>query len=75
MCMVVISAIGGQALCLLNLVCDIKHVTLMFVKCHAQPTDMQIFKFRSSTQLLISHVLTIRNDCYGLINFFTIVKW
>jgi len=43
---VVFDARGGQALYLLNCVCDLKHVTMLFVKFHAPPTDMQTFKFR-----------------------------
>jgi len=42
---VVYDARGGQALYLLNFVCDLKHVTVMFVEVNA-PTDMQTFKFR-----------------------------
>ena len=37
---------GGQVLYLLNFVCDLKHVTMLFVKFHAPSTDMQTFRFR-----------------------------
>jgi len=43
---VVFDTRGGHALYLLNFVCDLKHVTMLFVKCHAPPTDMQMFQFR-----------------------------
>jgi len=46
MCTVVFDAKGGQALYLLNFECDLKHVTVPFVKFHVPPTDMQTFKFR-----------------------------
>ena len=43
---VVIDARGGLAQYLLKLVCDFQRVTLLFVKCHAPPTDIQTFKFQ-----------------------------
>jgi len=43
---VVFDASGGRVLYLLNCVCDLKHVTMLFVKFRAPPTDMQTFKFR-----------------------------
>ena len=46
MCRVVIDARGGLARYLLTLVRDFRHVTLLYAKFHAQPTDMQTFKFR-----------------------------
>ena len=46
MCTVVFDTKSGQALYLLNSVCDLKHVTVIFVKTIAPPTDMQTFKFR-----------------------------
>jgi len=39
-------ASGGQARYLLNFVCDLKHVTMLFVKFHSPPTNMQTFKIR-----------------------------
>jgi len=42
---VVFDARGDQALYLLYFVCDVKHVTMMIVKLHAPPTNMQTFKF------------------------------
>ena len=56
MCRVVNDTRGGQAPYLINLVCDFKHVTLLFVKFHAPPNDMQMFKFRQGPHLLIPHV-------------------
>jgi len=43
---VVFDARGDQALYLLNFVCDLKHVTMLFVKWHAPPTNIQMIKFR-----------------------------
>jgi len=43
--MVVFDARGRQSLYLLNCVCDLKPVTMLFVNFHAPPTDMQTFKF------------------------------
>ena len=43
---VVFDARGEQALYLLNFVCDVKHITMLFVKLHAPPTNMQTLKFR-----------------------------
>jgi len=43
---VVFDARGGQAPYLVNFVYDLKHVTMIFVKVHAPPTDMQTFKSR-----------------------------
>jgi len=55
---VVFDAKGGQVLYLLNFVCDLKHVTMLFVKCHAPPTNMQTFKFRLWTHIWIPRVFT-----------------
>jgi len=36
---VVFDVRGGQAFYLLNFVCDLENVTVLFVKLHAPPTD------------------------------------
>ena len=43
---VVFDARGDHALYLLYFVCDLKRVTMLFLKLHVPPTNMQTFKFR-----------------------------
>ena len=66
MCRVVIDAGGDQTQYLLNVVCDFQNVTLLFVKWHASPTNMQTFIFRQWLHLLIPHMFPY---CYVLLHF------
>ena len=71
MCTVVVDARGGQALYLLNIVCYLKLVTVLFVKCHAPPTYENVPISVVTTPLDPSCV----NHCNLLLNFFKLVNY